>query len=288
MVDTLHTTSLTNDTTTGLMNLNQLFLELKNNLISVENMNKMTSANNNNNNLQVDSSTGRIKFPRNNTAPIIRAGKKKARTNITDYNFTLPTRGRNGRSGSADSDEVLGRLNSLMDDLETSFSSLLKSNVSLDTDSSDAENDEAFEVATSPSQKYVLDNFSQYLYRKYSIRSKDYLKPTKPPRRMSDSRLNDFHRRQTRNSSSSSDSGEGMLHNISQHSTLCRRLKTLEASFGLTLKKQLHSVILKRMREMNVSGCVYCLYALYVSSSLIYYEINSLIFKSHKRSHACK
>ena len=220
---------------------------------------------------------GRNTIPRSNTAPSLHSNKK--RTNITDFDFSPST-----------GEDVVVRLNSLMGNLESSFSSFLKSS---DGDEIDLKSSDHFvndennnnnddvgvdnDFEPSPADRYVLDNFTQYLYRKYALRSKAYAatttrtKPIKPPRRMSDSRLNDYqHRyRQTRNSSSSSDSadstGGGMLYNISHHSTLCRRLKTLEASFGSTLKKQLHSVILKRMREMNVAGCVYCLYAFYVS-----------------------
>jgi len=275
MVDTLCSTSsaATNDTTTNLMNLNQLFIELKNNLLSSVERNKM----NLNHNHQHPTPVPAVNDNHNRrhhrgvkAAPIIRTSTpKNTNENNNVRNFRQKETSQNGSTIRVNSgEEVVGKLNSLMGDLETSFSSLLKSNPSV-SDSSD--NDEAFvEVAASPNERYVLDDFSQFLYRKYAISSKDSLKPIKPPRRMSDSRLSDLQRRRRarHNSSSSSTSSlesDGMLHNISQHSTLCRRLKTLEASFGLTLKKQLQSVILKRMRDMNVSGCVYCLYALYVS-----------------------
>lgn len=292
MVDALCSTPIGNDTV-ALMNLNKLFVELKNNLISIENLNKM-----NHSNQKTPPYSGRNTIPRSNTAPSLRFNKK--RMNITDFDFSpaMKDRKRTNHAGdhSPSGEDVVVRLNSLMGDLESSFSSFLKSgDAVIDTDAHhlhdvnnnnpvidvSEDDDEIFQP--SPADRYVLDNFTQYLYRKYSLRSKAYTsttttrtKPIKPPRRMSDSRLNDYqHRyRQTRNSSSSSDSGDstsgsaGMLYNISHHHTLCRRLKTLEASFGSTLKKQLHSVILKRMREMNVAGCVYCLYALYVSSSV--------------------
>lgn len=285
MVDALCSTPIGNDTV-ALMNLNKLFVELKNNLISMEHLNKI----NMNHSLQkTPSYSGRNTIPRSNTAPSLRLNKK--RKNITDFDF-LQKQTNNAGEHSSSGEDVVVRLNSLMGDLESSFSSLLKSSdivggdVHLTHDVNnnnndnhvlnDEDSDDIFQP--SPADRYVLDNFTQYLYRKYLLRSKAYAatttctKPIKPPRRMSDSRLNDYQHRywHARNSSSSSDSGystsgSGMLYNISHHHTLCRRLKTLEASFGSTLKKQLHSVILKRMREMNVAGCVYCLYALYVS-----------------------
>lgn len=61
---------------------------------------------------------------------------------------------------------------------------------------------------------------------------------------------------------------EGMINSMNfleEHSTLCRRLKTLEASVGITLKRQLHFFVKRKMAVMNVSGCVYCMYAFYVS-----------------------
>ena len=305
MVDALCSTPIGNDTT-ALVNLNKLFVELKKNLVSVENLNKINLKNSHVTNshlannkkmetpLYVDG-TGRYTIPRSNTAPSLRSTKK--RMNITDFDFSPASKDRRrmnqGKPKKVDighsSEDVVIRLDSLMGDLESSFSSFLnsggesivKSSIHVADDNNnnnntvtDVDSDEIFEKSP---DKYVLDNFTQYLYRKYALRTASTnatIKPIKPPRRMSDSRLNELqHRRQTRNSSSSSDSGDslggrydsGMLYNISQHSTLCRRLKTLEASFGSTLKKQLHSVILKRMRDMNVAGCVYCLYALYVS-----------------------
>ena len=48
-----------------------------------------------------------------------------------------------------------------------------------------------------------------------------------------------------------------------EHSTMCRRLRGLEASVGITLKKQLHSFVKAKMSSMNVSGCTYCMYAFY-------------------------
>lgn len=298
MVDALCSTPIGNDTV-ALMNLNKLFVELKNNLMSVENLNKI---NMNHSHQKTPSYSGRNTIPRSNTAPSLRFNKKRMK--INDFDFSPATKDRKRTEHSTTSissgEDVVVRLNSLMGDLESSFSSFLKSSDVVggsdahhthDVNNNNNSNSHVLDVCDdnndddeifhpSPADRYVLDNFTQYLYRKYSLRSKAYAatttrtKPIKPPRRMSDSRLNDYQHRyqQTRNSSSSSDSGDStsggdMLYNISHHHTLCRRLKTLEASFGSTLKKQLHSVILKRMREMNVAGCVYCLYALYVSSS---------------------
>ena len=62
---------------------------------------------------------------------------------------------------------------------------------------------------------------------------------------------------------------DGAIHDVQdptsskQHDTLCRRLRTLEASVGITLKKKLHFFVKRKMDSMNVGGCVYCMYAFY-------------------------
>lgn len=61
-----------------------------------------------------------------------------------------------------------------------------------------------------------------------------------------------------------SSGGIDNIHNhFNEHSSLCRRLRGLEASVGITLRKQLHLFIKKKMKLMNVSGCIYCMYSFY-------------------------
>lgn len=231
-------------------NLNQLLLEVKNNFMSAERNLKLL-----NGHMELNNQKPTSHFHHNHFTN----EKKKVSPVKPERQF------KRLKSRKQRNEEVLGRLDSLMEDLEMSFTSLIKTNLiddSRNNSSIDSNNnsfddsmDDAFEClasSTPSSQRYTLDNYSTFLHRKFSLDHK--------PRRSSDSQLE---LKNQRRGMSESD----MLHNISQHSTLCRRLKTLEASFGVTLKKQLHVVILNKMREMNVSGCVFCLYALYVSIS---------------------
>lgn len=146
---------------------------------------------------------------------------------------------------SEDTDvHIIDKLNNLMEVLESSFQTFTPST---DRVSVIGKSGPEFVNGGIQDERYVLDDFSRFMSKKYPSK-------TMPPRRRrSDSDLERSH------------NSDYMLHTIDQHSTLCRRLKTVEASFGITLKKQLHFFMKKKMKIMNVSGCVYCTYAFYVS-----------------------
>ena len=143
---------------------------------------------------------------------------------------------------------VVDKLNNLMEELETSFLSLSQPNESsVLLDVADLLPDST--NGGIEDERYVLDDFKRYMAKKLASGPRR--------RRCSDSSINEMKK--------VSEFSADMLHTIEHHSTLCRRLKTLEASYGITLKKELHFFVKKKMKLMNVSGCVFCMYAFYVS-----------------------
>ena len=144
---------------------------------------------------------------------------------------------------------IVDKLNNLMFDLETSFTSLTLNTAHI--------GDPIYESLDSKEDivPYVLDDYNKFISRKNFSRSL----PLKRTRISSDSKL----------SSLETDNFNCKMLYIDHHSTLCRRLKTLEASYGITLKKQLHFYMKNKMRAMNVAGCTYCMFSFYVSSHML-------------------
>lgn len=141
---------------------------------------------------------------------------------------TVPCRTKNGKSK-----DVVNTLDSLMDDLAYNFSTLEKNSRKRNTFA----NTKGFTARASSLDHYNNENGGHRI------------------RCASDSLLPSFKRKRLFQ----------QVNAIDNHSTLCRRLQVLEASYGITLKRHLHHIVQTKMRELNISGCVYCMYFLYVS-----------------------
>lgn len=133
---------------------------------------------------------------------------------------------------------IISTLDTLLDDLAISYSTLPKKHSQTLQPCSNSNNPKNTPVK--PPRKFSFG--SQSLKRR--------------PRCSSDSKLM---------KGSSHNNSSNMLHSINEHSTLCRRLKNLEISTGITLEKHLEYIISKKMKTLNLSGCVYCMYSFYVS-----------------------